>query len=63
MQEIFCESLKESRAIENIPVNELDLLFVHIFHLRKDRWHRVRSAYIKRLPAKYFNVTCMTEEV
>ena len=22
----FCESLKESRAIENIPVNELDLL-------------------------------------
>ena len=30
----FCESLKESRAIENIPVNELDLLFVQIFHLR-----------------------------
>ena len=30
----FYESLKESRAIENIPVNELDLLFVPIFHLR-----------------------------
>ena len=30
----FCESLKESRAIENIPVNELDLLFVQLFHLR-----------------------------
>ena len=30
----FCESLKESRVIENIPVNELDLLFVQIFHLR-----------------------------
>ena len=28
----FCESLKESRAIENIPVNELNLLFVQIFH-------------------------------
>ena len=27
----FCESLKESRAIENIPVNELDLLFVQNF--------------------------------
>ncbi|CAH3187324.1 unnamed protein product, partial [Porites evermanni] len=24
----FCESLKESRAIENIPANELDLLFL-----------------------------------
>ena len=30
----FCEPLKESRAIENIPVNELNLLFVQIFHLR-----------------------------
>ena len=30
----FWESLKESRAIENIPVNELDLLFVQIFHPR-----------------------------
>ena len=27
----FCESLKESRAIENIPANELDLLLSKIF--------------------------------
>ena len=27
----FCESLKESRAIENIPVNELDLLLSKVF--------------------------------
>ena len=30
----FCESLKESRTIESILVNELDLLFVQLFHLR-----------------------------
>ena len=29
----FCESLKESRAIENIPANELDLLSVSYTHL------------------------------
>ena len=27
----FCESLKESRAIENIPANELDLLLSKFF--------------------------------
>ena len=27
----FCESLKESRAIENLPANELDLLLSKIF--------------------------------
>ena len=27
----FCESLKESRAIENIPAIELDLLLFKIF--------------------------------
>ena len=27
----FCESLKESRAIENIPANELDLLLSKVF--------------------------------
>ena len=27
----FCESLKESRTIENIPANELDLLFSKFF--------------------------------
>ena len=30
----FYELLKESRGIENIPVNELDLLFDQIFHIR-----------------------------
>ena len=29
--EKFCESLKESRANENIPANELDLLLYKIF--------------------------------
>ena len=27
----FCESMKESRAIENIPANELDLLLSKFF--------------------------------
>ena len=27
----FCESLKESRAIESIPANELDLLLSKLF--------------------------------
>ena len=27
----FCESLKESRAIENIPANELDILLPKFF--------------------------------
>ena len=31
----FCESLRESRVIEDIPANELDLLFFQVFHLRK----------------------------
>ena len=26
----FCESLKESRATENIPANELDLFFISV---------------------------------
>ena len=31
MEEIYCESLKESRAIENIPAKELDLLLSKCF--------------------------------
>ena len=30
----FCESLKESRAIENIPANEARPSYVQMFHLR-----------------------------
>ena len=30
----FCESMKESRATENIPANELDLLWLNFFYLR-----------------------------
>ena len=30
----FCESLKESRAIENIPTNEARPSYVQMFHLR-----------------------------
>ena len=36
----FCESLKESRAIENIPANELDLLLSKFFiSVRKQQGH------------------------
>ena len=45
---IFCESLKESRAIENIPDNELDLLF---------------SKFFKAASGEVFNATCMKREI
>lgn len=42
----FCESLKESRAIVNIPAKELVLLLSKFFiSVRKTRWHRVRTVY------------------
>ena len=46
----FCESLKESRAIENIPANELDLLLSKFFiSVRKQNGTEYESSTKTRL--------------
>ena len=47
----FCESLKESRATENIPANELDLFFISV--CKQDGTEYEPRTLIKRLPAKF----------
>ena len=48
----LCESLKESRAIENIPANELDLLLSKFF-IHKQNGTEYEPGTLKRLPAKF----------
>ena len=59
----FCESLKESRAIENIPANELDLLLPKFFiSVRKQNGTECDPGTLSG-PSEVFNATCMKKEV
>ena len=49
-----CESLKKSRAIENIPANVLDLLLSKFFiSVRKQNGTEYEPGIFKWLPAKF----------
>ena len=49
-----CESLKKSRAIENIPANVLDLLWSKFFiSVRKQNGTEYEPGIFKWLPAKF----------
>ena len=52
----FCESLKESRAIENIPVNEFDLLFVPFGLESSDRSKPAKCLSPRRGTNRVFSV-------
>ena len=52
----FCESMKGSRAIENIPANELDLPLSEFFIFARKHVHQAASSEV-------FNATCVKKEV